>query len=220
MPAEVLATQEAKYSCLTKTTPDFVRNRNKVTLKHGSGSHDRLVLKDNNRSGMYSSLSTCLYRINFGEIPGMMYWKGRTTIMPSRKRRQNVGSSCIDTCKLRGLNDMFLGALETFQQRHYSGVPWASRHLNNSKKQTNRKNPLHHRSPTSPVTFLATWPICHSNSTHYSDVMMGAMASQITNLAIVYSTVYSWTDQRKYQSSTSLGFVRGIHRWPVNSPHK
>ena len=148
MPAEVLATQEAKYSCLTKTTPDFVRNRNKVTLKHGSGSHDRLVLKDNNRSGMYSSLSTCLYRINFGEIPGMMYWKGRTTIMLSRKRRQNVGSSCIYTCKLRGLNDMLLGALETFQQRHYSGVPWASRHLNNSKsKQT--KNPT-----TLPITYI------------------------------------------------------------------
>ena len=142
------------------------------------------------------------------------HWKGRTTIIPSRKRRQNVGSSCIYTCKLRGLNDMLLGALETFQQRHYSGVPWASRHLNNSKKK-----PLHHRSPTSPVTFLATWPICHSNSTHYSDVMMGAMASQITKLTIIYSTVYSGADQRKHQSSTSLGFVRGIHPWPVNSPH-
>ena len=27
-------------------------------------------------------------------------------------------------------------------------------------------------------------------------------------------------DQRKHQSSASLPFVRGIHRWPVNSPHK
>ena len=27
-------------------------------------------------------------------------------------------------------------------------------------------------------------------------------------------------DQRKHQSSTSLAFARGIHRWPVNSPHK
>ena len=27
-------------------------------------------------------------------------------------------------------------------------------------------------------------------------------------------------DQRKHQSSVSLAFVRGIHRWPVNSPHK
>ena len=37
---------------------------------------------------------------------------------------------------------------------------------------------------------------------------------------IVYSTVYSGTDQRKDQSSVSLAFVRGIHWWPVNSPHK
>ena len=46
------------------------------------------------------------------------------------------------------------------------------------------------------------------------------MASQITSPAIVYSTVYSGADQRKYRSSASLAFVRGIHRWPVNSPHK
>ena len=49
---------------------------------------------------------------------------------------------------------------------------------------------------------------------------MGAMASQITSLTILYSKVYSGADQRKYQSSTSLAFVRGIHRGPVNSPHK
>ena len=49
---------------------------------------------------------------------------------------------------------------------------------------------------------------------------MGAMASQISNLTIVYWTIYSGADQRKYQSSTSLAFVRGIHGWPVNSPHK
>ena len=55
---------------------------------------------------------------------------------------------------------------------------------------------------------------------HYNGVIMGAMASQITSLAIVYSTIYSGADQRKHQSSASLAFVRGIHRWPVNSPHK
>ena len=48
----------------------------------------------------------------------------------------------------------------------------------------------------------------------------GAMASQITSLTIVYSNVHSGADQRKHQSSASLAFVRGIHRWPVNSPHK
>ena len=55
---------------------------------------------------------------------------------------------------------------------------------------------------------------------HYCDVIMGLMASQITSLTIVYTTVYSGGDQRKHQSSASLAFVRGIHRWPVNSPHK
>ena len=55
---------------------------------------------------------------------------------------------------------------------------------------------------------------------HYCDVMMGAMASQITSLTIVYSTVYSDADQIKHQSSAPLAFVRGIHREPVNSPRK
>ena len=41
-----------------------------------------------------------------------------------------------------------------------------------------------------------------------------------TSLMIVYSIVYSDADQRKHQSSASLAFVRGIHRWPVHSPHK
>ena len=49
---------------------------------------------------------------------------------------------------------------------------------------------------------------------------MSAMAPQITSLTIVYFTVYSGADQRKHQSSASLAFVWGIHRWPVNSPHK
>ena len=55
---------------------------------------------------------------------------------------------------------------------------------------------------------------------HYSDVIISAMASQITSLTIIYSAVCSGADQRKHQSSVSLVFVRGIHRWPVNSPHK
>ena len=56
---------------------------------------------------------------------------------------------------------------------------------------------------------------------HYNDVILGAIASQITSLTIiVYSTVYSDANQRKHQSSASLAFMRGIHRGPVNSPHK
>ena len=49
---------------------------------------------------------------------------------------------------------------------------------------------------------------------------MSAVASQITGVSIVYSTICSGADQRKHQSSASLAFVRGIHRLPVNSPHK
>ena len=54
---------------------------------------------------------------------------------------------------------------------------------------------------------------------HYSDVILD-MASQITNITIFYTTVYSDADQRKHLSYASLAFVRRIHRWPVNSPHK
>ena len=55
---------------------------------------------------------------------------------------------------------------------------------------------------------------------HYDDVIMSTKASQITSLTIVYSTIYSGTDQSKHQSSASLAFVWGIHRGLVNSPHK
>ena len=61
---------------------------------------------------------------------------------------------------------------------------------------------------------------CREVSFHYTNVIMCAMASQITSLSIVYSTVYTGADQRKHQSSASLVFVWRIHRWPVNSPHK
>ena len=44
------------------------------------------------------------------------------------------------------------------------------------------------------------------------NIMMTTIASQITSLTSVYSTVYSDADQRKHQSSASLAFVWGIHR--------
>ena len=55
---------------------------------------------------------------------------------------------------------------------------------------------------------------------HYNDVIMSAMASQITGVLIVYSTVCSGSDQRKHQRFAPLAIVRGILRSPVNSPHK
>ena len=69
--------------------------------------------------------------------------------------------------------------------------------------------------------FRITGPVYERNqSVHCSDVTMCTMASQITSLTIVYSTVYSGTQQRNHQSFASLAFVRGIHRWLVNCPHK
>ena len=47
---------------------------------------------------------------------------------------------------------------------------------------------------------------------HYNDVMISAMATQITGVLIVFSTVCSGADQRKRQSSASLAFVMGLHR--------
>ena len=41
---------------------------------------------------------------------------------------------------------------------------------------------------------------------HYSDVIMGAMASQITSLTIVHSTVYSGADQEN---------IEALRHWPL-----
>ena len=49
---------------------------------------------------------------------------------------------------------------------------------------------------------------------HYCDVIMHGIASQITSLTIVYSTVYSDADQRKHQSSASLAF--GTDEFPAH----
>ena len=49
-------------------------------------------------------------------------------------------------------------------------------------------------------------------TSHYSDVIMSAMASQMTGVTIVYSIVCSGADRRKHQSYASLAFVRGINR--------
>ena len=57
------------------------------------------------------------------------------------------------------------------------------------------------------VSWIHRWPVAHC-----IDVIMTTMASQITSLTVVYSTVYSDADQRKHQSSASLAFVLGIHR--------
>ena len=73
---------------------------------------------------------------------------------------------------------------------------------------------IYHMDPLNWSVFIS------KQNKHYNDVIMGTIMSQITTLTIVYSTVYSGTDQRKHESSASLAFVRGSHWGPVNSPHK
>ena len=90
--------------------------------------------------------------------------------------------------------------------------------------------PNHYVTSISAKRFVLVWPriawFPDRQTGHYSDVIMGPIASQNTSLTIVYSTVYSGADQWKHQISASLAFVRGIHRWPlnyrwpVNSSHK
>ena len=90
-----------------------------------------------------------------------------------------------------------------------------------------RKRKYHHLTKFSSMASLevASLSVGHNELTHYgiyhyNDVIMGMIASQITSLTFVYSTVYSGADHRKHQSSASLAFVWGIRQGPVNSPHK
>ena len=66
-----------------------------------------------------------------------------------------------------------------------------------------------------PMVSSASTPRQKHMKYHYTDVIITMLASQITSLTVVYSTVHSDADerkQRKHQSSASLAFVWGIHR--------
>ena len=56
--------------------------------------------------------------------------------------------------------------------------------------------------------FPRYWPFVRGIH-HYSDAIMDPIASQITSLTIVYSSVYSGADQRKHLSSASLASNAG-----------
>ena len=60
---------------------------------------------------------------------------------------------------------------------------------------------------------------CLQVHSHYNDAM-SAMASQSPASRLFTQPFVQGANQRKHQSSALLAFVRGIHRWPVNSPHK
>ena len=79
---------------------------------------------------------------------------------------------------------------------------------------------LHNGISFTGKTSLSQSQTYHPGANYTSDVITSVMASQITGVTIVCSTVSSGADQRKHQRSTLLAFVRGIHGWPVNFPHK
>ena len=58
------------------------------------------------------------------------------------------------------------------------------------------------------------------NSLHYSDVTTSLMASQNTSNSTVHSTICLSQHKKKHQRVRYWPFVMGIHRWPVDSPHK
>ena len=62
------------------------------------------------------------------------------------------------------------------------------------------------------ICFRWSYGVIQNGRKYYNDVIISVMASQITSLKIVYSTVYSGAHQRKHQSSASLAFLLGIHR--------
>ena len=68
--------------------------------------------------------------------------------------------------------------------------------------------------------FFASRDVLCRHIFHYSGVIMITMESQVTGVPIFCSTVCSGADHKTVQSSASLAFVRGIHRWPVYSAHK
>ena len=69
------------------------------------------------------------------------------------------------------------------------------------------------------LTMLMKGPL-NNSCLHYGAVIMRTMASQITSISTVCSVVFSGAHQRKHQGSASLTFVKGIHQWSVDSPHK
>ena len=69
----------------------------------------------------------------------------------------------------------------------------------------------------SPSTGLMQFVV----SSHYSDITMSLMASDITSISTVCWTFsFILVHIKIHQSSATLAFVGGIHWWPVVSPYK
>ena len=103
-------------------------------------------------------------------------------------------------------------------------LSYQHRHSHYEDKTVSRQSYLYNGNPIpgkfflywngpSPQFYLYNWNPHTWKTCHYSDVIMSATAFQITDVSILYSTVCWGANQRKHQSSASLFFVKGIHRW-------
>ena len=61
--------------------------------------------------------------------------------------------------------------------------------------------------PMNHKIIIQVYTLCHEK--HYNDVIMGAIASQITSLTIVYSNDYSDADQKKKSKLRVTGLCAG-----------
>ena len=85
---------------------------------------------------------------------------------------------------------------------------------------------IHRISYSQKLLHMSPWGVCCEdfgekwqsyNGTGHHNSSLGTTLQWRHN---VCSAFCSCRNQREHQSSASLAFVRGIHRWPVNSPRK
>ena len=147
-----------------------------------------------------SVLTVCSYRAQSNEIcsygrvsRGSLPWVRRHGSCTYRQSNTTIAISTLDIVEQRNYGTVF----STTDNANWSGFLVQSFYV--------------------MIQLIMPSPIpCHP-----CDVIMNTMSSQITSISIIYSiVVFSAEDQGKHQSSPSMAFVRGIHRSPVNSPHK
>ena len=122
--------------------------------------------------------------------------------------------------------DMKTSTITSAQYDNFANLCWLSKwwfyscNTASSKAQPHWTWTCSLYTDTAMLKWLHIQPSWTGNSVHYCDVIIGAVASQITGASIICSTVCSGADQSEHQSSSSLAFARGINRWPVVSRHK
>ena len=79
-----------------------------------------------------------------------------------------------------------------------------------------RSGTIKHRSTANTISYTRS-QLTISHQWHYNE--RNGVSSH-RRLDCLLNCFFRRPIQSKYQSSASLAFFRGIHRWPVNSPHK